>query len=46
MDPSTSGRPALHYVLEEFRRPRGRPTEDMVKHNEATIKKRTQHELE
>ena len=25
MDPSTSARSALHYVLEEFRRPRGRP---------------------
>ena len=26
MDPSTSARSALHYALEEFRRPRGRPT--------------------
>ena len=25
MDPSTSARSALHYALEEFRRPRGRP---------------------
>ena len=25
MDPSTSDRSALHYALEEFRRPRGRP---------------------
>ena len=25
MDPSTSARSALHYSLEEFRRPRGRP---------------------
>ena len=26
MDPSTPARSALHYALEEFRRPRGRPT--------------------
>ena len=26
MDPSTLVRSALHYALEEFRRPRGRPT--------------------
>ena len=25
VDPSTSARSALHYALEEFRRPRGRP---------------------
>ena len=25
IDPSTSARSALHYALEEFRRPRGRP---------------------
>ena len=25
MDPSTSARSPLHYALEEFRRPRGRP---------------------
>ena len=26
MDPSTPARSALHYALEEFRRPRARPT--------------------
>ena len=46
MDPSTSARSALHYALEEFIRPRGRPPKTMVKHNETTIKKQTQHELE
>ena len=25
MDPSTPARAALHYALEEFKRPRGRP---------------------
>ena len=47
MDPSTSARSALHYALEEFRRPRGRPPKTWLSiMNETAIKKRTQHELE
>ena len=46
MDPFTSAHSALHYALEEFRRPQRKTTENMVKYNETTIKKRTEHELE
>ena len=31
MGPSTSARSALHYALEEFRRPRGRPPKTLLR---------------
>ena len=46
MDSSTPARYALHYALEEFRRPGGRPQKTLPSIMKKQLKKQNEHELD